>query len=256
MKKIFSFFTALILLSTMAVSLQARTITFDEFASNPSPQSSETFYYDDPITEEYAAKGVHFRSGPNTPAGLVNIGISVFGGDVFTGTNWPGSDFPVLPPATQYLGMDKPAGANPMTGIVMEFDEFCTHLSFLHRRSGNTNTSVTSVNIIYFDTTKGWTPVFQDNISVYTDPSQWGIVDSDAWLPYSRNNLPAFNMVLFYADKKFAFDNLFFYGEWDANRDDNVDGRDLISFVNALGSTTELADIAALAAKFGSSDFF
>jgi len=261
MKKLLTFLGAVTLLCGITLSAHAETVSFDEFDSNLPEQNPMTPYYDDPITEEYAAQGIHFKSGPDTPAGL---GFTLYGGDIFSATysdsdgwatNWPGSNFPVLPPTSQYLGLDKPAGASPITGIVIEFDSFCTHLSFEYRRPGNNLTTFTSVNLIFFDTTLGWGPISQDNIEAYVDPSQHGIVDDDAWLPYFQDELPAFNVVLLYADKKFAIDNLSYYGQWDFDRDDDVDGKDLADFANASSATIEEDELASLAAKFGSTEF-
>jgi len=255
MKKSLTFLAAVTLLCGIAMPAQSVTINFDEFISSPPTQDPGTPYYDNPITDEYAAQGIHFKSGPDTPASLA---ITLYGGDIFTAVNWDGSNFPVLPPTTQFLGLDKPSGAYPTTGIAMEFDNFVTELSFEHRRSGNSLGSITTVNIALFDTTQAdWesNPTFTDQFEAYVDPSEHGVIDADGWLPYSETELIPFNLAVFYSNKKFAIDNLSYYGQWDFDRDDDVDGKDLADFTNASSATIEEDELASLAAKFGSTEF-
>ena len=60
MKKLVAFLAAVILFCGIAMPAQSVTIDFDEFISSPPTQDLGTPYYDDPITDEYAAQGIHF----------------------------------------------------------------------------------------------------------------------------------------------------------------------------------------------------
>ena len=184
--------------STM--SAQAYTVSFDEYPIT---------YYAYPITEEYSSLGIHFKSGDAATPPLPGIS-SLYGGTVFDATSWDGSVFPVLPPVSQYLGLDKPQGETVVTGIAIEFDTLSTQLSFEYRRPGNNLYTYSDVNIYMFNTSVAvdMVPVHTALIKAYTDPSKNKISDDDGWLPYSEKNLPEFNLVVFYSDKKFAIDNL------------------------------------------------
>lgn len=191
----------------------AVTVTFNEISSNPPAQNLGTPYYDNPISEEYAALGIHFRSGVDTPAAL-GFPSPLFGGTIFNCiygiTNWPNSVFPVTPPTNQYLGLDKPSGVYPITGIAIEFDRVIHQISFKYRRPGNNLYTYTRVYATYYNTRINWTPVHSEYFDAYVDPSKNGITDADGWLPYSKTGLPEFNLVVLSADKKFAIDNLTF----------------------------------------------
>lgn len=198
MKGLLFFLSVAFLSVCSSMSAQAYRVSFDEHP---------TTYYAYPITEEYSSSGIHFKSGPATPQ-LPGI-TSLYGGTVFDATSWSNSVFPVLPPTSQYLGLDKPQGETVITGIAIEFDNLSSQISFEYRRPGKSSDTYTDVNIYMFNTETSTTdPVYGDQIRAYVDPSTNNISDDDGWLPYSKKDLPEFNLVVFYADKKFAIDNL------------------------------------------------
>ncbi|SPD75360.1 exported hypothetical protein [uncultured Desulfobacterium sp.] len=214
MKSVLFFLSAALVSFCFTMPVQAYRVSFDEHP---------TSYYAYPITEEYSSLGIHFKSGAATPQ-LPGI-TSLYGGTVFDATSWPNSVFPVLPPASQYLGLDKPQGETVITGIAIQFDNFSTQLGFEYRRPGNNLYTYTDVSIYMFNTESSTTdPVYGDQIRAYVDPSKNNIADDDGWLPYLKKGLPEFNLVVFFADKKFAVDNLS-YGE-DKDGDGVADDED------------------------------
>jgi hypothetical protein len=194
MKKISIFLCFVALLFGISQSAgAATTITFDE-----------NLTFGIPITDEYAAQGVHFRSGSATPSGL-GFPNDLFGGSVFASNtwSWPTTTTFLDPqPTSKFLGLSKPQGQTVLTGIAMGFDDLCTGLSFEYKRPGANANATALINVIFYNTvTNGWTAVTADQITAHT---------TGPWLTYAANPSLEFNWVALVSDKKFAIDNLTF----------------------------------------------
>ncbi|MCP3875114.1 MAG: hypothetical protein GY699_18420 [Desulfobacteraceae bacterium] len=275
MKKSIIFLIAIILLLGSTYPVRAEQVTFDEFPSSPSTQIVAIPYFEDPLTEEYSNKGIHFSSGAATPIFPEVIQVipdfKVWGGDVFTFGNWlPNSYFPVLLPTSQYLGLSKDQGETTWTGIVIDFNHPCRHLAFETRRPGSNTSRITNINVVFFNTEISELHNDSKAIKAYVDPFHYDHTipgkdgypppvdeDGDGWIPYSWDadtGLAAFNRVLLYSDKKFALENLTYYEQWDFNLDEKVDGSDLVEFINA-SFHTDGDNLASFADRFGATQY-
>ncbi len=187
------FLLSVALLMGFCAPAGAATITFDEYSS-----------YGNPITDEYAAQGLHFRSGAATPSGM-GFPMALYGGSSYAWNTWtwPSTTTFLDPqPTSKYLGLSKPQGQTVLTGIAMGFDDLSTALSFEYKRPGSNASATALINVIFYNTlTNGWSAVASDQITAHT---------TGAWLTYSANPSLEFNWVALVSDKKFAIDNLTF----------------------------------------------
>lgn len=185
------------------------TITFDEPSVTPALDDGTQ------IGEEFASLGIHFLTDTSS---LTDPAIQFFRSTILP----PGTDnaifwYPTIPPApedypyptTQYLALDKPQGESVTTGVAMQFDAPCTNMSFIYRRPGSNDTT-TAITIALFDTSQSDQPFYTTQITAYVFTPDHLDPDHDGWQLFSVDVPAPFDLILFYADKKFAIDNLAF----------------------------------------------